>query len=102
MQGQEDDLIDASSSEDGSRIYAGTGDDIVILGRSDRAFGGDGDDRFFAQSGDNTITGGKGADEFWIAVAEIPEAANTITDFVSGEDILGIAGIDAGLWAVRN
>ena len=58
--------------------------------------GGDGDDRFFAQAGGgNTITGGAGAEEFWLATAEIPDAANTITDFIAGEDVLGIAGIVA-------
>ena len=63
----------------------------------DRAFGGDGDDRFFAQTvGENTITGGADADQFWIAVAQIPEAVNTITDFMSGEDVIGIAGLGIG------
>lgn len=39
------------------------------------------------------MTGGTGADQFWIAVAEIPEAFNTVTDFVSGEDVIGISGL---------
>ncbi len=33
-----------------------------------------------------TNTGGAGTDQFWIADAELPEAANTITDFMSGVD----------------
>ena len=96
--GDSNDLIDASiSSGGGNRIYAGSGDDTVILGSSDRIIGGAGDDKFFiTSSGDNTITGGVGADQFWIATAEIPEAANTITDFTSGEDVLGIAGLGIG------
>ena len=62
----------------------------------DRLVGGDGDDRFFAQmGGDNTITGGEGEDQFWIAVTEIPEGVNTITDFKAGTDVIGIAGFDA-------
>ena len=80
--------------EIGNRIYAGSGDDTLILGNGDRLFGGVGDDKFFTMSsGDNTITGGEGADQFWIVTAEIPEAVNIITDFTSGEDVLGIAGL---------
>ncbi len=96
--GSESDLIDASiGSEGGNRIYAGSGDDTVILGTEDRIVGGAGDDKFFAMSGgNNMITGGEGADQFWIATAEIPEAANIITDFTSGEDVLGIAGLGIG------
>ncbi len=36
-----------------------------------------------------------GADQFWIAAAEIPTSANTVTDFTLGEDVLGIAGLGA-------
>lgn len=95
--GDADDLIDAVGSNGGNRIYAGGGDDTLILGTGDRLVGAEGDDLFFATSGgNNTITGGEGADRFWIATAETPDAANTITDFTLGEDILGIAelGID--------
>ena len=101
--GAEDDLIDASvpllesgdiSNEGFNRIYADSGNDTVILGTGDRIFGNDDDDRFFVTAGgNNTITGGEGADQFWIATAEIPEVANTITDFTSGEDVIGIAGL---------
>ncbi|CCQ55430.1 Hemolysin-type calcium-binding region [Crocosphaera watsonii WH 0005] len=58
--------------------------------------GGAGDDRFFLLGGDNTITGGQDMDQFWIAVADIPPAANTITDFESGEDVIGVAGLGIG------
>jgi predicted AlkP superfamily pyrophosphatase or phosphodiesterase len=93
--GAGDDLINAISSEGGNQIYAGTDNDTLILGGGDRLFGGGGDDLFFAQTGgDNLITGGAGADQFWMAVAEIPDAANTVTDFVSNEDVIGIAGLD--------
>ncbi len=96
--GDESDLIDASIGSTGSnRIYAGSGDDTLILGNGDRLIGGEGGDKFFALSGgDNIITGGAGADQFWIATAETPEAANIITDFASGEDVLGIAGLGIG------
>ena len=92
--GDGNDLVDASISDGSNRIYAGSGDDTLILGESDRAFGAEGADRFFVTNGgNNTMTGGEGADQFWVATAEIPEAANTITDFTIGEDVIGIAGL---------
>ena len=51
---------------------------------------------FFTTGGDNTVTGGEDADQFWIANAEIPEATNIITDFTAGEDVIGIAGLGIG------
>lgn len=95
--GDSDDLIDAVGSMGGNRIYAGSGDDTLILGSGDRLVGAEGEDRFFATSGgDNTITGGEAADQFWIASAEVPDAANIITDFTIGEDLLGIGGLGVG------
>ncbi|MEM8827921.1 MAG: TIGR03118 family protein [Cyanobacteria bacterium P01_G01_bin.19] len=95
--GDLNDLIDTSTGDSGNRIYAGSGDDTLILGEGDRILAGDGDDAIFATSGgNNTITGGAGADQFWIASAEIPDAANIITDFTSGEDVIGIAGLGIG------
>ena len=95
--GEESDLIDASTGDGNNRIYAGSGNDTLILGESDRVFGGEGDDKFFVTSGgDNTVTGGEGADQFWIASAEIPESVNIITDFTSGEDVIGLAGLGIG------
>lgn len=95
--GDMNDLVDASTGEGNNRIYAGNGDDTLILGESDRAFAGNGDDAIFVnRSGDNTITGDAGADQLWIAEDEIPESANIITDFVSGKDVIGIAGLGIG------
>ena len=95
--GDSNDLIDAVGSQGGNRIYAGGGDDSLILGTGSRLVGGEGSDRFFVTSGgDNKITGGKGADQFWIASAEIPETTNIVTDFTLDEDVLGIAGLEIG------
>ncbi|NBD17794.1 MAG: hypothetical protein GVY04_17185 [Cyanobacteria bacterium] len=92
--GEGNDLIDASLSEGNNRLYGDGGDDTFILGVNNRAIGAAGADRFFVTSdGDNIMTGGEGADQFWIANAELPAAANIITDFTSGEDVLGIAGL---------
>ena len=93
--GDLNDLIDASvGSEGNNRIYAGSGDDTLILESGDRFLGVEGSDRFFVTSGgENIITGGTGADQFWIVSGEIPDAVNIITDFTSGEDVIGIAGL---------
>ncbi|MGB3636703.1 MAG: hypothetical protein WBA39_03800, partial [Rivularia sp. (in: cyanobacteria)] len=42
--------------------------------------------------GNNIMSGGAGADQFWIVSGEIPEAANTIVDFEVGTDVIGIFG----------
>ena len=92
--GDLNDLVDASTGEGNNRIYAGSGDDTLVLCSNDRIFAGEGDDILFVTNGgDNIITGGEGADQFWIATAEIPESANIITDFNADEDIIGIAGL---------
>ncbi|MGF1518344.1 MAG: alkaline phosphatase [Nodosilinea sp.] len=94
--GAGDDLINAFDSTGGNLIFAGSGNDDIILGGGDTVNGGAGDDRFFAQTGGgNVLTGGAGADQFWIAVAELVTTPNIITDFTSGEDVLGIAGLGA-------
>lgn len=41
---------------------------------------------------DNILAGGAGNDQFWIATAEVPNGINTVKDFSSGEDVLGIGG----------
>ena len=94
--GGEDDLIDAANSGGNNRIYAGSGNDTLILGRGDTLFGGEGEDRFFNGSqGENRLAGGADADQFWIVVAELPESVITITDFELDLDVIGIAGIGA-------
>ncbi len=42
------------------------------------------------------ITGNLGSDQFWIANGQYPESSNTITDFTSGEDVIGVAGLGIG------
>lgn len=96
LAGAGDDLIDATASTGNNSIYGSTGNDTFELGRDDTVFGENGDDRFFARSGGgNTLTGGQGSDQFWIASNQTPDSANTITDFTVGEDVIGIEGIGA-------
>jgi len=91
--GSGNDTIDASVSGGDNRLYGGNGDDDFFLGGNDRAVGGEGNDRFFVGTGgDNLLTGSSGADQFWIATVDVPSDGNTVTDFTSGEDVIGIAG----------
>ena len=92
--GDGDDFLDASSGQGNNRLYGGAGDDYLFAGSNDRLIGGNGSDRLFVRSGgDNLLTGGEGSDQFWIATGELPEEANTITDFESGMDVIGIGGL---------
>ncbi len=95
--GEGEDLIDLSPGEGNNRAYAGNGEDVFLLGNEDRIFAGSDNDLLFVLSGgDNEITGGSGSDQFWIADAEYPEFPNTITDFASGEDVIGVGGLGIG------
>ena len=38
--------------------------------------------------GGNSINGNLGADQFWIANGEYPEATNTINDFTNSENVI--------------
>ncbi|MEM1369261.1 MAG: alkaline phosphatase [Cyanobacteria bacterium P01_H01_bin.15] len=92
--GDGEDLIDLTLSEGGSRAYGGDDADTFFLGTRDRVVGGADDDRFFTVAGgENLITGSEGADQFWLATGgAFPESANTIADFVDGEDVIGFGG----------
>ena len=95
--GDGDDLLDLSPGEGNNRAYGGSGSDVFILGTEDRVFADDDDDRLFVLSGGgNSINGNLGADQFWIANGTIPESPNTINDFTSGEDVIGVAGLSIG------
>ncbi|MEN9568297.1 MAG: hypothetical protein RLZZ69_3493, partial [Cyanobacteriota bacterium] len=96
--GEGNDLVNAAINGTGNNlINLDAGDDLAILGAGDHFVGAEGVDRFFATNGgNNTITGGEGADQFWLADGQFPESANIITDFESGVDILGLAGLDVG------
>lgn len=94
--GAGDDILDATGGRGGNRLFGDAGNDDFFLGGSDRVLGGAGADRMFVGAdGENILTGGTDADQFWIANAEFPAAANTVTDFAIGEDVIGISGLGA-------
>jgi phosphodiesterase/alkaline phosphatase D-like protein/predicted AlkP superfamily pyrophosphatase or phosphodiesterase len=87
-----DDIFEANDAKD-YRISGGAGNDTLFLGTNGRALGGDGNDKLFVGTGGgNILSGGAGADQFWIANAELPGASNTIVDFQIGTDVIGIQG----------
>ncbi|MEH1832598.1 MAG: esterase-like activity of phytase family protein [Nostoc sp.] len=82
------------SQGNNNRLYGGSGDDKLFSSVNDSLFGGDGDDVLFAgQDGGNRLTGGAGADQFWIANTSLPTSKNIITDFAIGIDKIGLGGI---------
>ncbi|MEO1429879.1 MAG: amidase family protein [Cyanobacteria bacterium J06633_8] len=92
--GKGNDILDASNGRGGNRLNGGDGNDTFFAGGDDRLIGSKGNDRFFiTDKGGNTISGGADNDQFWIVNAELPEKANTITDFESGVDVIGISGL---------
>ncbi|MEH2135812.1 phytase [Nostoc sp.] len=83
-----------TSNGSNNRLYGGSGDDKLFSNVNDSLFGGDGDDVLFAgQGGSNRLSGGAGADQFWIANASLPASKNIITDFTIGIDKIGLGGI---------
>ena len=91
-----DDVIDFRNDNGVNRAFGGDGNDTFFLGSGDRIFGVDGDDTFIVGTGGgNVITGNRGDDQYIIANGVIPESANTITDFVTGDDLLVIQNLGA-------
>ncbi|MEH2051947.1 phytase [Nostoc sp.] len=83
-----------TSNGSNNRLYGGSGDDKLFSNANDSVFGGDGDDVLFAgQQGGNSLSGGTGADQFWIANASLPTSKNIVTDFAIGIDKIGLGGI---------
>jgi len=83
-----------TSNGSNNRLYGGSGDDKLFSSVNDSLFGGDGDDVLFAgQQGANRLSGGAGADQFWIANASLPTSKNIVTDFAIGIDKIGLGGI---------
>ncbi len=71
-----------AGGEDDDDLFGGAGDDVLV--------GGNGDDWLVGGEGDDTLTGGAGADVF---VFEPHHGADTITDFMHGEDLIDLTEI---------
>lgn len=89
--GSGDDELFGGSND---RVFGNTGNDrLSVTGSNNRLYGGEGNDRLFVGAGGgNILTGGEGSDQFSIATNNVPDASNSITDFTSGEDIIGFEG----------
>ncbi len=93
--GEGNDILDATAGDGGNRLYGGEGDDLLFAGTGDTLVGGEGDDLLFNNGmGDNTFTGGAGADQFWIVNSNLDmiTEVTTITDFVLGTDVIRLGG----------
>ena len=75
-------------------VFGGQGEDIVYGGQgNDGVFGDRGNDILYGDLGENTLTGGSGRDVFVIQSANTVATEQLITDFVDGEDVLGLSGL---------
>jgi len=95
-------------------IYSGSGadtltglggnDDLRGGSGADTLLGGDGDDLLIGGSGTDDLTGGNGLDTFRFSTFESGSGASAdrILDFVQGDDIIDVAGVDAALLTAGN
>jgi Ca2+-binding RTX toxin-like protein len=95
--GTEDDRLHGGTGNDTLR---GEDDDDILIGNAgnDVLIGGDGEDTLFGDAGRDTLTGGADADVFrFVKAAHSPNNANAdrITDFVRGEDLIDLSGLNA-------
>ena len=87
------DTLDASLSRGNNMIFGEAGNDVFFGGNNDTLNGGANNDTFYLNGpGNNQVTGGLGADAFWIFQDVLPTFANTIVDFQLGTDVLGLGG----------
>jgi Ca2+-binding RTX toxin-like protein len=61
-----EDIFNANEAKD-YRISGGAGQDTLFLGANGRALGGGNDKLYVGSGGNNLLSGGAGADQFWIA-----------------------------------
>ena len=95
------------SHDDDDKSQSGTssttfGETILGTDGNDFLVGTDGDDIIIGGLGNDTLTGGAGADTFVFSEAG-PDNADTITDFVTGEDTIDLGALlDAALIDANN
>jgi Ca2+-binding RTX toxin-like protein len=107
-----DDLLNASSNGSQNLLDGGQGNDELLGGKDSELVGGEGDDILrIGNGGNNLLYGNGGADQFWLANNTVPDTIieerqltdlglpvltdtkNTIVDFESGVDRIGISGL---------
>jgi RTX calcium-binding nonapeptide repeat (4 copies) len=87
--GSGDDVLKGNNGDD--RLEGWADDDFLHGGNGiDTLLGDAGDDRLAGGRGNDSLTGGTGADRFDFSLAD-SAGADTITDFVQGEDLLQLA-----------
>ncbi|MBD3884997.1 hypothetical protein IFO70_25015 [Phormidium tenue FACHB-886] len=92
-----DDRLDSSKGIGGNILSGGLGNDKLYAGTKDQLFGNQGSDELYVgEKGDSLLTGGAGADQFWIANQQLPSTPNTIADFEVGVDVIGLGGLGLG------
>ncbi|MBK1987213.1 cadherin-like domain-containing protein [Sphaerospermopsis aphanizomenoides BCCUSP55] len=75
-------------------LNGGEGNDLLIgLLASDQLFGEAGDDDLIAGKLGSQMTGGEGADLFYLSNGSVPEVPGEVLDFTKGDDKVIIAGI---------
>ena len=86
----DDDILSGAGGND--TLRASAGDDVLN--------GGDGDDLLVGSSGADSHTGGAGADTFRIGYWDsgTGSAADSISDFTSGTDVMDLSGWDADFY----
>jgi Ca2+-binding RTX toxin-like protein len=80
--GPDDDFLDGTRGELKDKIRAGPGDDFLQGGEF--ADGGDGNDRIFAESGNDMLLGGAGNDRLFGHFGQDKVSAGAGNDFVDG------------------
>ena len=102
----DDATLTGSAGED--VFFSGSGDDVIMggtgndeihgRGGDDMIMGGEGDDDLWGNAGTDVLTGGAGEDTFHYTDVSDSQGTtvDTITDFVSGEDILDFSAITGG------
>jgi len=91
--GDGNDIVDASLGGPDNRIYGRDGNDSLIGGFNSLLVGNRGKDALYAGEGGNTLVGGGGQDQFWIAYGALPNTGNIIRDFKVGTDVIGFSGL---------
>ncbi|NJL46857.1 MAG: nuclease [Leptolyngbyaceae cyanobacterium SM2_5_2] len=91
--GPGNDYLSAADGLGRNTLNGGPGDDLMFGGVGDRLHGGTNNDVLYAGRGGSVLTGGGGSDQFWIAFNQLPESIHIITDFLDGNDIIGLRSV---------